>query len=41
MGERGTGEGPFDTPTGIATDGHGHVFVVDRNNDRVQKFGCQ
>jgi len=26
---------------GAATDSNGYVIVVDRNNHRVQKFGCQ
>lgn len=37
-GQLGTGSGEFDEPTGVAVDSNGNVFVVDRNNDRVQKF---
>jgi hypothetical protein len=34
----GSGPGEFDTPTGIAVDASGHVYVADFNNNRVQKF---
>lgn len=37
-GQLGTGSGEFDEPTGVAVDASGNVFIVDRNNDRVQKF---
>ncbi len=30
--------GQFNAPLGVAVDGDGNVFVVDSNNDRVQKF---
>ena len=32
------GDGQFKLPIGIALDGSGNVFVVDRDNHRVQKF---
>jgi len=37
-GSIGTGDGEFDYPYGIAVDSSGDVYVVDQNNDRVQKF---
>jgi hypothetical protein len=35
IGRRGSGDGEFDDPMGIATHG-GELYVVDRNNHRVQ-----
>jgi len=42
-GSDGTGDGQFatpnsTTPSGIATDSSGNVFVADYGNDRIQKF---
>jgi peptidylamidoglycolate lyase len=37
-GAKGTGPGQFDLPHGIALDTAGLVFVVDRQNARVQVF---
>jgi DNA-binding beta-propeller fold protein YncE len=37
-GDQGAGSGEFDTPSGIAVDANGNVFVADRNNNRIQKF---
>jgi NHL repeat len=37
-GETGTGDGEFQYPTGVATDSHGNVYVVDSGNSRIQKF---
>jgi DNA-binding beta-propeller fold protein YncE len=37
-GGLGTGPGQFDNPSGIAVDGNGNVYVIDTNNDRLQKF---
>jgi DNA-binding beta-propeller fold protein YncE len=37
-GGRGTGKGEFDSPTGIAVDRNGNVFVSDTNNGRIEKF---
>ncbi len=34
----GTEPGQFRSPIGIAADAAGHVYVVDHDNDRVQKF---
>ena len=36
--KKGNGEGEFDTPHGIDLDAHGHVYVADRENNRIQKF---
>ena len=37
-GTKGNGPGQFDLPHGIALDAAGRVFVVDRQNARVQVF---
>jgi DNA-binding beta-propeller fold protein YncE len=37
-GSYGTGQGQFDYPTDIALDDAGNVYVVDKNNSRIQKF---
>ena len=37
-GKKGTGQGEFDTPHGIAVDGQNHVYVADRGNARIQVF---
>jgi hypothetical protein len=37
-GGLGTGNGQFDSLTGIAIDGQDNVYVADRNNHRIQKF---
>jgi DNA-binding beta-propeller fold protein YncE len=37
-GGRGSDKGQFDSPTGIAVDGSGNVFVADTNNARIEKF---
>lgn len=37
-GSFGTGNGQFDRPHGIVTDGGGSIYVVDTGNTRVQKF---
>jgi DNA-binding beta-propeller fold protein YncE len=37
-GSSGTGNGQFDTPTGVATDPGGNVYVSDESLMRVQKF---
>jgi sugar lactone lactonase YvrE len=38
VGKIGSARGQFDRPNGIATDGDGHVFVVEQINRRVQIF---
>ncbi len=37
-GRLGTGPGEFSLPHGIASDSRGRLYVVDRNNARVQVF---
>lgn len=37
-GSFGTGDGLFQSPFGVAADGAGNVYVVDRGNNRIQKF---
>jgi DNA-binding beta-propeller fold protein YncE len=37
-GERGKGEGQFNTPHSIAVDAKGSVYVADRGNRRIQVF---
>ena len=37
-GSRGTGDGRFHSPTGIALDAAGNVYVVDSENNRVEVF---
>jgi DNA-binding beta-propeller fold protein YncE len=38
-GTRGTGNGQFNRPYGVAVDGSGNVYVADTNNNRIQVFG--
>ena len=38
FGFPGSGDGEFNTPWGITLDEDGYIYVVDSNNDRVQKF---
>jgi DNA-binding beta-propeller fold protein YncE len=35
---KGTGNGQFDSPLGIAVDSHGNVLVADTGNNRLEKF---
>ena len=37
-GKKGSGEGDFDIPHGLAMDSLGRLFVADRNNNRIQIF---
>ena len=37
-GISGSGSGQFNTPTGIAVDPRGNVWVVDHENNRVEEF---
>ncbi|MDD9819557.1 MAG: 6-bladed beta-propeller [Nitrospira sp.] len=38
FGEEGVGDGEFRSPTGIAIDGEGNVYVADTDNHCIQKF---
>jgi hypothetical protein len=38
FGEHGKAEGQFDTPHSITIDQYDHIYVADRNNQRVQVF---
>jgi DNA-binding beta-propeller fold protein YncE len=38
-GTLGSGPGQFSGPIGITADADGEVFVFDRDNERVEKFG--
>jgi len=38
FGASGSGDGQFDTPTGVAIDGNGLVYVYELGNRRVQYF---
>jgi DNA-binding beta-propeller fold protein YncE len=37
-GGKGSGNGEFDSPTGIAVDGKGNILVADTMNGRIEKF---
>ena len=38
FGTRGSGQGQFEDPNGVAVDGEGNIFVADTGNNRIQKF---
>ncbi|MFZ3301301.1 MAG: 6-bladed beta-propeller [Microgenomates group bacterium] len=38
IGQSGSGDGEFGTPSGIAIDSNGNIFVADMALNRVQKF---
>lgn len=37
-GSRGEDKGELDSPSGLAVDPHGYVYVADTGNNRIQKF---
>ncbi len=37
-GDRGSGDGQFISPSDVAIDSSGNVYVVDNGNNRIQKF---
>ena len=41
FGTRGSGQGQFEYPRGVAVDSDGYVLVADRGNNRIQKFTAQ
>jgi sugar lactone lactonase YvrE len=38
FGTEGSGDGQFGEPADVAVDANGHLWVLDRGNDRVQEF---
>lgn len=38
-GRRGSGIAQFDSPSGVATDSGGNIYVADTDNNRIQVFG--
>jgi DNA-binding beta-propeller fold protein YncE len=41
LGSRGTGDGQFQRPAGVAVDENGGVYISDHFNDRIQKFSTE
>ena len=41
FGKRGSGQGEFDSPCGVAVDGEGNILVADEKNHRIQKFTAE
>src|ERR1044072_1092247 len=39
-GSRGSGNGQFNSPSGMDLDFKGHLYVVDRANNRIQEFNA-
>jgi hypothetical protein len=37
-GSSGSGNGQFDSPSGMDLDFKGHLYVADSGNDRIQEF---
>ncbi|CAF2094120.1 unnamed protein product, partial [Rotaria magnacalcarata] len=38
---QGAGVNQFDSPDGLSFDRHGNLYVVDRDNKRVQRFSIE
>ena len=41
FGSEGNKEGQFQNPSGIVINKKGNIYVVDRNNHRIQVFNCE
>jgi sugar lactone lactonase YvrE len=41
FGKKGTGNGEFESPNGIATDSSGNIWVTDTANNRIEKFNAK
>ncbi len=41
LGQSGAGEGEFKSPSSLAIDDQGHIYVADYGHNRVQKFDPQ
>ena len=39
FGDEGQTDGTFEYPNGVATDKRAHIYVTDRENNRVQVWG--
>jgi DNA-binding beta-propeller fold protein YncE len=39
FGEEGQSDGTFEYPNGVATDKRAHIYITDRENNRVQVWG--
>jgi DNA-binding beta-propeller fold protein YncE len=39
FGEEGQADGTFEYPNGVATDKRAHIYITDRENNRVQVWG--
>ena len=37
-GTKGSGNGQFVSPKGLAIDGLGYIYITDTGNSRIQKF---
>jgi tripartite motif-containing protein 71 len=40
IGSAGSGDGQFDSPSGVDVDGDGNLYVADTSNHRVQKLAA-
>ncbi len=41
FGNKGTGNGQYSEPEGVAVDGQGNIWVVDNLNNRIEKLSAQ